>query len=62
MPKSIKINGKIYTKTVSFSTKREAQSSARKKRKKGFLIRVIPYKSSNGMKYGLYKRGNEMRR
>mgnify|MGYP003641839335 CR=1 FL=1 len=58
MKNSIKINGKIYKKTIGFSTKIEAQSIARKRRKKGLLIRVIRHISNrgNGIKYYLYQR------
>ncbi len=62
MPKFITIEGKRYTKKISFKTKKKAKTYAETKRKKGFLIRVIPIKTRTGKKYGIYQRGNEKRR
>lgn len=63
MPNSKMINGKRYTKRSGVGTKSEAQALAKKRRKRGYLVRVIPYKSAGGSKrYGIYQRGKEKRR
>ncbi len=59
VPKSLLFNHRRYVFSIGYMTKREAQRSAKERRKLGFRVRVMSFPGFPGA--SLYERGMQTR-